>query len=124
MKGHIQNLLEELPGKLNKAFAGEVRALIDTNLGKDMKTGGDYRLTMIHLLTHLRKRTVQPEILLLVQSLVEISELLYAVDSKRSPKSILSLYNLTWLHFEVVVSYSKQLLKCHIRRCLVSIFMH
>lgn len=88
----------------NKALAGEVKALIDTDLGKDMKTGGDYRLTAIHLLTLLRKRTVQPDILLLLQTLVEISELLYADDSKRTARTILRLYNLTWLHFHSVTS--------------------
>lgn len=85
LKGHIQNVLDELPGKLEKTLAVEVKALIDTDLGKDMRTGGDYRLTAIHLLSLLQKRTTQPEILQLVQSLVEISELLYADDSKRSP---------------------------------------
>lgn len=104
LKGHIQNVFDELPGKLNKALAGEVKALLDTDLGKDMKTGGDYRLTAIHLLTLLRKRTVQPDILLLLQTLVEISELLYADDSKRTARTILRLYNLTWLHFHSVTS--------------------
>ena len=44
----------ELPRKFNKALAGEVKALIDTDLGKNMITGGDYRLTAIHLLTLVR----------------------------------------------------------------------
>ncbi len=101
MKGHLQNLFDELPAVLDKKLAKEVKALLDVDLGKDMKTGGDYRLTAIHLLTLLRKRKSPPKVLLLLETIVEISELLYADDSKRSPKTVLRLYNSTWLHFEL-----------------------
>ena len=92
MKGHIQNIFEEITPKLDRILRAEVKALINTDLGKDMKTGGDYRLTAIHLLALLKKRNPAYEVLILIQTLVEISELLYADDSKRSPKSILRLY--------------------------------
>ena len=89
LKGHIQNLLDELPSKLNKQLEMEVKQLIATDLSKDMKTGGDYRLTAVHLLTLLRKRDTPPKVLQLLESLVEISSILYAEESKRSPKLIL-----------------------------------
>ena len=95
LKGHLQNLLDELPKVLNKALGTEVKALLDTDLGKDMKTGGDYRLASIHLLTLLKKRTSQIDILHLIQTIVKISEILYADDNKRTPRSVLRLYNLT-----------------------------
>ena len=101
LKGHIQNIFDELPKLLNKTLSVEVKAVLDTDLGKDMKTGGDYRLASIHLLALLQKRTPQHEILHLIQTLVEISEIFYADDSKRSPRSVLRLYNLTWVHFQL-----------------------
>ena len=123
LKGHIQNVLDEVPGRLEKNLAFEVRALIDTDLGKDMKTGGDYRLTAIHLLTLLQKRATHPDILQLIQSLVEISELLYADDSKRSPKSILRLYNLTWVHFELCCQLF-QITKTMSHQKMFGIYLH
>ena len=57
LKGHIYNIFDELPSLLDKPLAVEVKALLDTDMGKDMKTGGDYRLASIHLLTLLQRRT-------------------------------------------------------------------
>ena len=78
LKGHIQNVLDELPGRLEKDLAVEVRALINTDLGKDMKTGGDYRLTAIHLLTLLQKRTTEPDILHRISSPLSLHHLAHA----------------------------------------------
>ena len=36
MKGHIQNIFEEIPPKLDRIIRAEVKALINTDLGKDM----------------------------------------------------------------------------------------
>ena len=36
-----------------------------------------------------------------METALDISELLYAEEAKRSPKGILRLYNSTWLHFEL-----------------------
>ena len=101
LKGHIQNLIDEVPSKLNKQLEMEVKQLIATDLSKDMKTGRDYRLTAVHLLTLLQKRDTPPKVLQLLESLVEISSILYAEESKRSPKLILRFYNTTWIHFEL-----------------------
>lgn len=100
LKGHIQNVFDELPAILTKPLQSEVKMLIETDLGKDMKTGGDYRLAAVHLLTLLRKRNV-PKILQLVETLVHISQILYANEGERSMKLVLRLYNLTWVHFEL-----------------------
>ena len=74
LKGHIQNIFDELPKVLHKTLPVEVKALLDTDLGKDMKTGGDYRLASIHLLTLLQRRTPQSKVLHLIRTLAEISE--------------------------------------------------
>lgn len=57
-----------------------------------------------------RPTATGPEsVTLLVQTTVEISEILYAVDDKRSVKKILWLHNLTWLHHELRKDAFKQL---------------
>lgn len=64
LKGHLQNLFNKLPAVaiLDKELAKEVNQLMETDLRKDMKTGGDYRLTAVHLLAVLRKRQTPPKI--------------------------------------------------------------
>lgn len=61
----------------------------------------DYRLAAVHLLALLRRRSVHHHIVKLVETIVTVSEILYATDDKRSPRQILCLYNSTWLHHEL-----------------------
>ena len=101
MKGHLQNLVDEVPHILNRELADDCKKLINTDLKKEKKTGADYRLVAIHLLCLLRKKNAPVKIIQLLAGIVSISELLYANDLQRTPKMILRLYNLTWLHFEL-----------------------
>lgn len=102
LKGHLSNLLEEFPKLLDESLARGVTAVIHADLGtKETKRGGDYRLTLVHVLALLKKTTPPAHILLLIETAVDISESLYAEEAKRSPKAILRLYNSTWLHFEL-----------------------
>ena len=94
LKGHIQNVFDEQPAILTKPLGSEVKMLIETDLGKDMKTGGDYQLAAVHLLMLLRKGDVE-KILQLVETLVHLSQILYANGCERSMKLVLRLYNLT-----------------------------
>ena len=102
LKGHLSNLFEELPKLLDATLAQDVSAVLHADLGtKETKRGGDYRLTLVHVLALLKRRTPPAPILQLIKTALDISELLYAEDAKRSPKCILRLYNTTWLHFEL-----------------------
>ncbi len=102
LKGHLHNIIGELPNKLEEPLSGEVKAIIECDLNsKETKRGGDYRLTCIHLLALLRKRETPSKIRQLFETAVEISEIMYAQENKRSPKLILKFYNATWLHFEL-----------------------
>lgn len=56
---------------------------------------------MIELFLYLLNRPVDKEILLLVETAVRISELLYMEDVDRNPRNILRLYNCTWIHHEL-----------------------
>ena len=68
-------------------MAQDVLAVLNADLGtKETKRGGDYRLTLVHVLALLKRRTPTP-ILQLIETALDISELLYAEDAKRSPKN-------------------------------------
>ncbi len=103
LKGHLANLLTELPKKIDDTtLANEIKAVIAIDLeSKPTKRGGDYRMTAIHIVAVLRKSGMPGKLLQLMESVLEISEILYADDSERTPKNILRLYNLTWLHYEL-----------------------
>ena len=61
-------------------------------------TGADIRMTAIHVLLLLINSSVHESLTLLLHTVVKISEILYSLYNQRSPKSILQLYNTTWLH--------------------------
>ena len=63
-------------------------------------TGAAHRLMSIELFLHVKKASADPSILLL-ETAVRISELIYLPDEKRTPRRILELYNITWLHHEL-----------------------
>ena len=48
-----------------------------------------------------RHSNVDERIIQLMGTLVKISELLYATDNIRTPKSILQLHNVAWMHHEL-----------------------
>ena len=55
----------------------------------------------IELFLHVKKANVDPSILLLLETGVRLSELIYLPDEKRTPRRVLELYNITWLHHEL-----------------------
>lgn len=60
---------------------------------KEKPSGGDYRCAALRLLAHLKGRANR-NIVLLVESIVEITELLYANDDKRNNVKIIRLHHL------------------------------
>ena len=74
--------------------------VIAANKGSTM-TGTKCRVCMIELFLHLLRQPVSSEILLLVETAVRISELLYMHDSNRNLRNILQLYNCVWIHHEL-----------------------
>jgi len=101
LKGHLANVLTELPFVISdKCLATECKQMIEIHLSKDKTTGGDYRLAAIHLLALLRGKAPS-NVTLLLQTIVEISEIMYADDTKRTARSVLRLHNLTWFHHEL-----------------------
>lgn len=99
LKGHLLNVYAELPHILKGNLRKTCQEIIDTNLSKEKVTCADVRLTAIHLYLQLLESLPRQEpVVQLLQTAVQISEVLYLRSSERSPKRILQLYNCTWLH--------------------------
>ena len=96
LKGHLHNIIDELPNKLEEPLSGEVKAIIECDLNsKETKRGGDYRLTCIHLLALLRKRETPSKL----DNFLKRDNV--RTRKQAFPKLILEFYNATWLHFEL-----------------------
>lgn len=100
IKGHLGNFLKELPYILPHKVRENTQEIIEANT-KEKMTGADYRVIAIEVLLSLMQANVDPAILLLVKTVVRISELLYLPEKKLTPRRILQLYNCTWLHHEL-----------------------
>ena len=102
IKGHLHNLLPEIPHLLPPDLKQQSKRLLDTTIPKQKVSGAALRTASIKLfLKLLQHEEAHPLIVELLRTVVKVSELLYLHDSKRSPKTVLQLYNATWLHHEL-----------------------
>ena len=99
LKGHIINLITELPSILpGGEVATKCAHLIQC---KEKKSGADLRRVIIQLFHLLNDLDVSPQILLLLQTIIKVGETLYSFDCARSSRRLLQLYNSCWLHMEL-----------------------
>ena len=102
IKGHIINLLTELPHILPEGEeTAECKHLIKISLAKKKKVGADMRRVIIQVYLMLKETNCREELKSLLQTIVTISEILYSKDAVRSPRKLLKLYNSCWLHMEL-----------------------
>lgn len=59
------------------------------------------RRVVIQINLLLKDLDVEPEILLLLQTIIKVGEIAYSLDSARSPRQLMQLYNCCWLHMEL-----------------------
>lgn len=97
---HVSHLLQELPHHIT-----DVDALLVINetasltLGKDKVRCTDYRKALLQVSIQLSKLpNISEDILELLLTFSEMMGLFYASENKRSPKTILRLYNLCFRH--------------------------
>ena len=96
LKGHLINFFTELPFILSRNVKETCQRIIQCNLNKEKVKCADLRLRAAHLYHHILQHYRSDDYhLLLMQTVVQISEILYLPSSKRSPKRILQLYNCT-----------------------------
>ena len=100
LKGHLLNLFAELPHILSGNLKDECQQILNQCSRKEKITGADLRTIAIHaFLLFLKKGT--DELVTLMETIVRVSSILYSPDSSRTPRSILQLYNTTWIHHEI-----------------------
>ena len=99
-KEHIKHIFDELPnvleGTAKTAFSAFLRKEVGT---RALVRGSDYRRAATKLPAELRGWLEDfPDTQQVINTLAEISKLLYMTESNRSPRTILRLYNVTFLH--------------------------
>ena len=107
LKGHLINLLTELPHILSgecKQLTSELLTHLLYSKKQNGYSGSDLRVSLIEANNLLQFQDVTEDIKLLMSTAVKMSECLYSCAEKRTPKSILQLYNCTWLHHELCKS--------------------
>ena len=71
---------------------------IEQCLSKEKKSAADYRTAVQLLLMLSTSSDIDWKVYPLIESIVRVSEVMYADESVCSPKMLLQLYNNTWLH--------------------------
>ena len=123
IKGHLANLFTELPYIIEDAhLRNETVQLLEIVVPKEKPSGGDYRQAAVRLLSLITGRAPE-DICLLMSTIVEISEILYAPEEKRNTVSILRLNNLTWVHHELCRQLLHNLHKLS-RQKLFGLYLH
>lgn len=97
-KGHLSNVIDELLAQTTGNTKKELTSICSSVLGKETLRCCDYRKCAILILQALEKLKADPKIIELMRTLVEITEILYSNNSKRSSQSVLRLHNLTFVH--------------------------
>ena len=78
--------MKEFHENINLAFSG-----------KEVKRCVDYRAALLKV-SHLMKGKLPDDFQVILDTLAEIQNLLYAYDEKRTPRTVLRLHNLTFWH--------------------------
>lgn len=101
LKGHIVNLITELPQVLPPEAMTQCTHLIDCCLAKEKKSGADLRRVVIQIYLLLKDLECSSRVILLLQTIIKMGEIAYSLDSHRSPRQLLQLHNSCWLHMEL-----------------------
>ena len=101
LKGHLSNLLQELPHILPVPIATKLKPLLKACLSKDKITAADLRTTMIKTYLLLNEEKAPMETIHLLKSIVKISNIIYSKNTSRTPRALLQLYNNCWVHMEL-----------------------
>ena len=98
IKGHLCNVIAETWKLLSGEALVRFQHICSTVLGKDTLQCSDYRRAAILISLALKESEADDTIVEVFRTVVEINELLCANATKRSPKSILRLHNVTYIH--------------------------
>ena len=100
LKCHLLNLFKELPSVLSSCNLECVQCIEKCPL-REKKKAAELLATAIQVYQMIRTCKSDWKVRALVESIVRISEIMYANETERSPKMVLRLYNNVWLHHEL-----------------------
>eukprot|EP00731_Ephydatia_muelleri_P037220 Em0421g1a len=89
---------DKVTAYLDPSIKPQCEAIIAQVMTKETKRACDYRHTAILLLMNLLKYDGQSPLCLIFRTIVEMSDIMYSSEDKRTTRSIFRFYNLTWLH--------------------------
>ena len=96
---HIKNVYEEIPAHLTKTLRNDLKEVIKASFGgKVEKKTADYRHSLIHVVSYLKKKQPNTDLLEIFETLLNIQHILYMPHYKRTNQTILSLHIGTFKH--------------------------
>lgn len=96
-KGHMSNIIDALKESLRGEIKAEFDKVIQATLKETVRCV-DLRKTAILLSNAFHKCSEDSKVCDLIDSVVEVCELMYAREESRTPTTILRLHNLTFKH--------------------------
>ena len=91
---HIENFLTEIPHHLSSVHGNIIKDVKSALQDKECNRGVDYRAAIIKVAGYAEQTgKFPPEVMQLINSLVEMQGILYAPDRERTPALILRYYN-------------------------------
>ena len=98
LKGHLSNMIDECLHIATNEVVAMLTKIRDTVLSKDTLRASDYRKAVILMYIQLEGLSCDPLLKQLFSTAVEICHICYSHDSVRTPRAILRLHNITFLH--------------------------
>jgi len=124
LKGHIYHVIKELPYLLSSPAKDQIKQVIETTLPKQQVSCANLTVTLVKVCLKLLKcQNVDEKVKMLITTLVKITEVLYLRDSSRTPRSVLQLYNATWLHNELCCELIPEPRE-HTKTCFYGVYLH
>ena len=130
LKGHLNNLLPNVPTLLTGELKTSVHDLIQRCVHwKDSgHTGADMRVGLLRVYSMLinavecGRLSSNSNVLDLIQTAVTLSHILYSPPSERTSRNVLRLYNVCWLHHELCLSLSPLSLGQNFLDCIIILY--
>ncbi|KAI8481571.1 hypothetical protein Bbelb_406710 [Branchiostoma belcheri] len=98
-KEHIKNVFEELPHHLNAKDKPTMNATIKAlQQDKEQLRGVDFRKQLLIVTAAMSANNADTKVVQLLSSLATIVHILYTQEKDRSPRLVLRLANLTYMH--------------------------
>lgn len=97
LKGHFENVIDECMKNAPANVKEVVKHIHASVLKKSTPRGCDYRKAIVLIYNELQAHPVS-DYTELFRTAVEISEILYSNEAERSPRAILRLHNITYVH--------------------------